>query len=43
MPLYKLLGGAKQQLETDITISVNPVDEMVRDAVTAAQRGFRIL
>ena len=43
VPLYKLLGGAKQQLETDITISVNPVDEMVRDAVTAAQRGFRIL
>lgn len=43
VPLYKLLGGAKDNLETDITISVNPVDEMVRDAVTAAQRGFRIL
>ena len=43
VPLYKLLGGAKCELETDITISVNDVDTMVRDAVTAAERGFRIL
>ena len=37
VPLYKLLGGAKCELETDITISVNDVDTMVRDAVTAAR------
>ena len=43
VPLYKLLGGAKCELETDITISVNDVDTMVRDAVTASERGFRIL
>ncbi|MEG2138375.1 MAG: dipeptide epimerase, partial [Oscillospiraceae bacterium] len=28
-PLYKILGGAKKSFRTDITISVNPTDEMV--------------
>ena len=42
-PLYQLLGGAKKELETDITISVNPVEEMVRDSLEAVSRGFRIL
>ena len=31
-PLYQVLGGAKRQIETDLTISVNPTPEMVRDA-----------
>ncbi len=30
-------------VETDLTISVNPIDEMVRDALTAKKRGFHIL
>ena len=42
-PLYQILGGAKKQLETDITISVNPVEEMVSDSLEAVGRGFRIL
>lgn len=42
-PLYQLLGGAKQEIETDITISVNPVDEMVADSLDAVKQGFRIL
>jgi len=42
-PLYQLLGGAKSSFKTDITISVNPVDEMVRDAQEAVERGFDIL
>jgi len=42
-PLYQLLGGAKGSFETDITISVNPVEEMVRDSLEAVERGFRIL
>ena len=42
-PLYQLLGGSKKQLETDLTISVNPIDEMVRDSLEAVSRGFRIL
>ncbi len=43
VPLFKLLGGAKDRLETDITISVNDIDTMVRDALDAVARGFRIL
>lgn len=42
-PLYQLLGGAKQSFETDITISVNPVEEMVRDSLEAVGRGFTTL
>lgn len=42
-PLYKLLGGAKKEIETDITISVNPIDEMVADSVDAVKQGFRVL
>ena len=42
-PLYKVLGGAKRKIETDLTISANPVDEMVRDSLQADQDGFGIL
>lgn len=45
LPLYRLLGGegCRETVETDLTISVNPVDEMVRDAQRAVAQGFRIL
>lgn len=43
MPLYQLLGGSKEEIETDITISVNPISEMVADSLEAIQRGYRIL
>ncbi|QDQ02540.1 dipeptide epimerase [Lysinibacillus fusiformis] len=42
-PLYKLLGGYRKELTTDITISVNELEEMVRDSVAAKARGFHIL
>lgn len=42
-PLWRLLGGARSSFETDITISVNGVDEMVRDSLEAVERGFRVL
>ena len=42
-PLYQLLGGTRRSFETDLTISVNPVDEMVADSLDAVARGFRIL
>ena len=42
-PLYKVLGGRKSQFETDITISVNPIDEMVSDSLKAVADGFGIL
>lgn len=42
-PLYKVLGGAKGELRTDLTISVNPVPVMVADAKAAVAAGFDIL
>ncbi len=42
-PLYQLLGNAKASFETDLTISVNPTEEMVRDALEAVEKGFHIL
>lgn len=42
-PLYKLLGGASSTVETDLTISVNPVEEMVADSCKAVDQGFGIL
>ena len=42
-PLYKVLGGNKSEIETDITISVNTVEEMVADSVKAVEQGFGIL
>ncbi|MDO5559807.1 MAG: dipeptide epimerase [Oscillospiraceae bacterium] len=43
IPVYKLLGGARKQIITDITISVNEPDEMARDAMDAIRRGFDCL
>lgn len=43
LPLYKLLGGSKNEIETDLTISVNPVEKMVADSVNAVKHGFNIL
>ena len=42
-PLYQVLGGARKSITTDLTISVNPIPEMVRDAQKAVNRGFPIL
>ena len=43
IPVYKLLGGSRKEIITDITISVNDPDEMVRDAVDAVRRGYDTL
>lgn len=43
IPLYRLLGGYRNQVETDLTISVNSPEEMARDSRIAIDRGFRIL
>ena len=42
-PLYKMLGGNSSLVETDITISVNPIPEMVAASLDAAAKGYRIL
>lgn len=43
IPVYKLMGGARKSIITDITISVNEPDEMVRDAQDAIERGYDCL
>ncbi|MCI8401523.1 MAG: dipeptide epimerase [Lachnospiraceae bacterium] len=42
-PLYQVLGGRRAQIETDLTISVNPVEEMAADSIKAVAQGFHIL
>ena len=42
-PLYRLLGGYRDTVETDITISVNPVPQMIEDSLEAVRQGYRIL
>jgi o-succinylbenzoate synthase len=43
MPLYRYLGGKQQCFKTGITISLNPIDEMVTDALEAVEQGFESL
>lgn len=42
-PLYKLLGGYRKKIITDITISVNDPQEMAKDSLDAVHRGFETL
>lgn len=42
-PLYRVLGGRRSEIETDLTISVNGIDEMVADSLKAVSEGFGIL
>ena len=39
-PLYKMLGGGDPVVTTDITISVDTIDKMVADSISAVDRGF---
>ncbi len=43
IPVYKLMGGARKKIVTDITISVNDPETMVRDALIALDRGYDCL
>ncbi|MCR8633008.1 dipeptide epimerase [Paenibacillus radicis (ex Xue et al. 2023)] len=43
MPLYKFLGGYRDRLETDFTVSVNSPEEMGEDAVRYVKSGFCVL
>lgn len=40
IPLYKLFGGYCQTITTDLTISVNSPEEMVRDSLEAVGEGY---
>ena len=43
IPLYQLLGGGTPQLKTDLTISLNSAEVMVKDCATAVADGFDAL
>lgn len=43
IPVYKLMGGSRNKIVTDITISVNSPEEMARDARNAIDRGYDCL
>lgn len=43
IPVWKMLGGSRNRIVTDITISVNPPEEMARDAADAVKRGYDTL
>jgi o-succinylbenzoate synthase len=43
LPLYKLLGGTQTRFKTDITISMNGIDEMIADAQKAVALGYDTL
>ncbi|MFC0015506.1 MULTISPECIES: mandelate racemase/muconate lactonizing enzyme family protein [Allobacillus] len=43
LPLYKLLGGYRDELETDYTVSVNEPSEMADDAQQYIEDGFNLL
>lgn len=42
-PLYKLLGGYRKEIITDITISVNSPEEMAQDSIDAVNKGYKTL
>jgi o-succinylbenzoate synthase len=42
-PLYQMLGGGDPVITTDITISVDYIDKMVSDSLSAVDRGFESL
>jgi L-Ala-D/L-Glu epimerase len=42
-PVYRLLGGYKDKIETSVTIGLNPVDLMVKKAKEFISQGFTCL
>ena len=43
LPLYKMLGGSNNRINTCITISVKKTAEMVNDAITLNNNGFNLI
>lgn len=43
MPLYRLLGGYRNRIQTSVTIGIAPVNETVEMALDRAKQGFRML
>lgn len=43
IPVYQLLGGSKEEIETDKTISIGALEDMVKDAKEIFNEGFKII
>jgi len=43
MPLYRILGGYRNRIQTSVTLPLAPLDESVELACECAGRGFRML
>jgi L-alanine-DL-glutamate epimerase-like enolase superfamily enzyme len=43
MPLYRLLGGFRNSIQTSVTIPIGSVEEGVSNAMARAKSGFRML
>ncbi len=43
VPLYKMLGGYRNQFDTDITIMIDEPAQMAKEAAALAEKGFKIL
>jgi L-alanine-DL-glutamate epimerase-like enolase superfamily enzyme len=43
IPLYKLFGGARKEVVSDITVSVNSPEEMAADAADYVREGYKTL
>jgi L-Ala-D/L-Glu epimerase len=43
MPLYRLLGGYRNRMQTSVTIPITPIDDSVEIALARARTGFRML
>jgi L-alanine-DL-glutamate epimerase-like enolase superfamily enzyme len=43
MPLYRLLGGYRNRIQTSVVVGIAPVQESVEMALDRARHGFRIL
>jgi L-Ala-D/L-Glu epimerase len=43
LPLYRMLGGYRDRIQTSITLPITPLDECVELALRRAGQGFRIL
>ncbi|MBX5328974.1 MAG: dipeptide epimerase [Candidatus Bathyarchaeota archaeon] len=42
-PLYRIIGGYRTEVLTDLTLSIKSPKEMARDAVKALRKGFKAL
>jgi len=42
-PLYRLLGGLSNTIQTDMTISIDTLDKMTDDSLKAVEQGFQVL